>query len=230
MNLVRGRPRVGGRARVVPLCAILASGCGGNGAEPRPAAVNPSRVAASGSSDPGVQSGTHGAGAIAPQPARAGAPNAPGHPEARYSRAFAAAFARVTDTLRATTGVPLRFPRVAVGDATDDSVRITVLAATPQHYDLVIGDNNVDYCTGGVYCRLGEITGERVRYNTPLPSGRRVVLSGGRRGVFTPATCGANCSDSQITWDEGPYRYVVGLKVGTLPEVLRMAESVVSVP
>lgn len=149
---------------------------------------------------------------------------------ATCSRALAAAFARVTDTVRAATRVPLRLPRIALGNATDDSVRVTVLAATPEQYDLVIGDGSVKYCTGGVYCRLGEVTGERRRPNTPLPPGRRVTLSGGRRGVFTPATCGANCSDSQITWDEGPYRYAVGLKVGTLPEVLRMAESALSGP
>lgn len=218
---------VGRRTRVVSLCAILVSGCGGSGAEPRPAVGDRSRVTASGTPDSAMQSRSTGAGATARQPARAGALGQPG---ARYSPALAAAFARVTDTLRATTRVPLRFPRVAVGDMTDDSVRITVLAATPEQYDLVIGDNSVEYCTGGVYCRLGEITGERVGPNTPIPTGRRVVLPGGRYGVFTPATCGANCSDSQVTWDEGPYRYVVGLKVGTLPEVLRMAESVVSVP
>ena len=48
--------------------------------------------------------------------------------------------------------------------------------------------------------------------------------------MFTDATCGANCSDSEVTWDEGPYRYAVGLKVGKFPEVMRMAESVVPVP
>lgn len=226
---VSRRPRVREQMRVVSLLAALASACGGNGAEPRPMSADRSPVTASEVVDTAAQFRNAGAGAAELPPARAGAPGAVRPTDSTYSRAFAAAFARVIDTLRATTRVPLRVPRLAWGDASDDSVRITVLAATPEQYDLVIGDNSVAYCTGGVYCRLGEITGERVRPNIALPAGRRVALPGGRTGVFTPATCGANCSDSQITWDEGPYRYVVGLKVGKFPEVLRMAESVVSV-
>lgn len=218
-------------AGLLSLAAVCVSACGGSGAEPPPTVVERSPAAVSAepkfaTQPPAHPDSTHASS----QPPRPADPRSGEQSSARYSRAFAAAFARVTDSVRAATRVPLRVPRLAFGDAADDSVRITILAAAPEQYDLVIGDGSVDYCTGGVYCRVGEVTGERLRAGVAPPAGRQVTLPGGRHGVFTAATCGANCSDSRITWDEGPYRYVLGLKLGTLPEVLRMAESALLVP
>lgn len=143
---------------------------------------------------------------------------------------LASAFARVLDTVRAGTRVPVRVPRVAWGDAGDDSIRVSVTALEPDRYELVLGAAAVEFCGGGTYCRAGTVTGALRPAGAPKPHGPRVPLPGGRVGVFTDATCGANCSDSKVTWDEGPYRYSVGLKAGRMDRVRRMAESVVQVP
>lgn len=136
------------------------------------------------------------------------------------------AFARVLDTVRATTRVPLRLPRVGWGDGYDDSTRITVSESVPNRYELILGNTLDEDCDGGTWCRIGTVTGERLRRPNPLPAGQPLTGPDGYRAVFTSATCGANCSDATVTWDEGAYRYTVGLKAGRLARVERMAASV----
>lgn len=142
------------------------------------------------------------------------------------SRGLWRAYARVVDTVRAITRVPLRLPLTGWGDGYDDSTRVTVSDVTPDRYELILGNSPAEDCDGGTWCRIGTVTGERRHGPTPLPHGRAVTVRGRYRGVFTDATCGANCSDSKVTWDDGPYRYSVGLKAGRLDRVQRMAESV----
>ena len=124
---------------------------------------------------------------------------------------------------------------------------LTVYVALPQPqpklgYDLVLG--YTPDCTGGNACRLGSVRGmpkpvqsiEEFYSFTKDPALKRrgstemmgiVSLSKGIQGWFIPSTCGANCSDALVVWDDGRYRYSVGIKVGDKASLVQMANSAI---
>jgi hypothetical protein len=127
------------------------------------------------------------------------------------------------------------------------ATKLTVYAALPQPqpklgYDLVLG--YTPDCTGGNACRLGSVRGipkpvqsiEEFYSSTKSPALKRpgsqeisgpVSLSKGIQGWFIPSTCGANCSDALVVWDDGSYRYSVGIKVGDKASLVQMANSAI---
>ena len=83
-------------------------------------------------------------------------------------------------------------------------------------------------CGGATACFFAIFTAQR----GGEPAGRtRVRLSNGRRGWFTPLSCGASCSPPQIQWRERGYVYVIQAKVGTQSterrEIIRLANSAI---
>lgn len=141
-------------------------------------------------------------------------------------RGLQAGYQRALDHLHAATAVPPRLPRHLDAGVADDSVFVVVgrRVDSARYYVVYASD---PYCvTGGSVCRYGSASGERVTPATPPVTGRRVLIRPGLVGRYVPGTCAAGCSDSYVYWTEGPYRYSVGVKRGSLPEVLRMARSV----
>lgn len=55
----------------------------------------------------------------------------------------------------------------------------------------------------------------------------RVQLAGGITGYFFPFSCGANCSNSVVVWDQNGYRYRVGLEMGRKESVVNLANSAI---
>ena len=80
-------------------------------------------------------------------------------------------------------------------------------------------------CTGGNACRLGMISGESINPQTQSVQGESVSLNNGITGYFVDATCGANCTDSILTWDKNGYRYTVAVKAANLETLVKMADS-----
>lgn len=139
-----------------------------------------------------------------------------------------AGFARVRDSIQARAGMPLRLPRVALGDSADRSLYVLVLKAVRDRYFIVLSDD-AD-CPGGSVCRVATVAGECVLTDSAPPRGERVALAGGRAGMYVAPVCGAGCSDAAVVWREGRYRYQVGLKTGSKAEVVRMANSALLPP
>ncbi len=54
-----------------------------------------------------------------------------------------------------------------------------------------------------------------------------VKLRDGLNGYFYPSVCGAYCSDSFITWTEGTYHYIIGLKAETRSNLLAAVNSAI---
>ncbi|MEB3308856.1 MAG: hypothetical protein VKJ02_01335 [Snowella sp.] len=135
-------------------------------------------------------------------------------------------FQPIIPSLKAKTRVPLRLPSY-IPDA-DDSLPLyaVIETANSSSYSLILG--YTPDCGGGNACRLGSLSGEFIKKKQPL-TGKRVKLMHNRTGYFTEATCGANCSDSTLTWQEGNYRYTVGIKVGDIQSLTKMANSTVLV-
>jgi hypothetical protein len=127
------------------------------------------------------------------------------------------------------------------------ATNLTVYAALPKPqpklgYDLVLG--YTPDCTGGNACRLGSVQGipkpvqsiEEAYSSAKDPALKRpgtqemmgpVALSKGIQGWFIPSTCGANCSDALVVWDDNGYRYSVGIKVGDKASLVQMANSAI---
>jgi hypothetical protein len=60
------------------------------------------------------------------------------------------------------------------------------------------------------------------------PFGRTAVrLANGRRGRFTPLSCGASCSPPQIQWRERGATYAIQADVGTPRTLVRMANEAI---
>lgn len=136
-------------------------------------------------------------------------------------------FQPIIPSLKTKTKVPLRFPSY-IPDA-DDSLPLyaVIETANSSSYSLILG--YTPDCGGGNACRLGSLSGELIKNKKQRLTGKRVKLTQNRIGYFTDATCGANCSDSTLTWQEGNYRYTVGIKVGDIKSLTKMANSTVLV-
>jgi hypothetical protein len=152
------------------------------------------------------------------------------------------------------TGIPLRLPNYIpeigqrIKDDNSRNQRLSVYAhldeATANRYQMTIGHSPT--CTGGNICRLGTISATRIKKGTPLIAeqyafmkdpkflGRRskepisaVKLNQNLTGTFITWVCGANCNDAKVVWDEGQYRYSVGIKVGDRDSLIQMANSAI---
>lgn len=152
-------------------------------------------------------------------------------------------FRPVLSQLTTKTRVPLLLPAYVPQE--DYPLYATVNTAQPEQYELTIGAT--EDCSGGNYCRYGTVSGQRITSSTPSveeeyaflndpqyqPSERspekmgRVTLANGIRGYFIPYTCGANCDDSKVIWEQNGYRYLVGLKKADKKVVVEMANSAI---
>jgi hypothetical protein len=82
-----------------------------------------------------------------------------------------------------------------------------------------MGLDAVPDCGGANACFVASFAGER----GGTPFGRkRVRLRGGRRGYFTPLSCGASCAPPQIQWKMGATLYTIQARVGTKSTERRM--------
>ncbi len=83
-------------------------------------------------------------------------------------------------------------------------------------------------CDGGGACRLAEVTGGPVIDMPTIfdyPHGRHITLHGGVAALYFPYTCGANCGDAVVVWQDQGVVYTVGLKAGSQREVTALANS-----
>lgn len=120
---------------------------------------------------------------------------------------------------RLAVRVPAELPDVG---ARKDTVYAVLGKATRRRYEIVLGFT--PDCTGGTACRIGTVSGEA---SLRKVRGKPVKLANGITGRFQDAECGANCSDSTISWKQGPAWYTVGIKAGHLPELTKMANSAI---
>jgi hypothetical protein len=74
-------------------------------------------------------------------------------------------------------------------------------------------------CNGGGACHIGTIVGEKLTAKSPKLKGKKMKLATGQTAYFVDATCGANCSDSKLSWEQGGFRYTVAMKAEK-PEIL----------
>ncbi len=142
------------------------------------------------------------------------------------------AFLKAVPLLREKTAVPLRLPTQIpyLGSATELYANVT--SADETSYAVVLGA--IPDCQGQHVCSYGTFIGrssslvpELGDYSLPDKPGVSVKLQHGLQGVFYPASIGAYCSDSLITWVESRYRYQVYLKCETKANAVKAANSAI---
>jgi hypothetical protein len=132
-------------------------------------------------------------------------------------------FASKIDRINARGKGPVLLPTRMVADAP----RVYTSGGTTRRgWDLELAA--APDCGGANACFVASFLGER----GGTPQGRRrVTLSNGRTGWFTPTGCGASCAPPQIQWRERGTLFTIQARVGTEAterrEIVRMANSAI---
>ena len=142
-------------------------------------------------------------------------------------RSDAEVLAAVVPELRGKTRVPLKLPTY-LGDEQSEEYPLYAIVeeATASRYFVQIAFS--PDCSGGTACRWGGTTGKKIGPRTRRPAGKPVKLARGITGYFVDSTCGANCSDSVLTWDQAGYRYTVESKAAAQDFLRQVANSAIA--
>jgi hypothetical protein len=125
-------------------------------------------------------------------------------------------YTKAVTVLRSKTSVPLRLPTCVWGLDSNDDLHAIVKSADESGYVLVLGAT--PDCQGQHVCSYGTMIGtshpldQIDAYDVTRRRRTLVKLHRGLAGYFYGSVCGAYCSDSFVTWTEGTYHYIIGLK------------------
>jgi hypothetical protein len=131
-------------------------------------------------------------------------------------------FEAVIEGLYDKAAMPLRLPVKLpdLGQGTDRVYAIVEHAGSASYSVLLAFTPD---CSGASVCRIGSFSGSRA--GQKKLHGKAVRLQKGITGRYTESECGANCSDSVVSWREGPYLYSVGVKAGSQADAVALANS-----
>ena len=136
-----------------------------------------------------------------------------------------AVFEPVLTELKQKTRVPLRLPTYLATEEETNPLYAIIETATVRRYVLQLAFTKT--CGGGTACRYGMVSGQAVEGRARREKGRAVSLAHGITGYFVDAQCGANCSDSTLTWVQDGYRYTVGIKAEKVETLIKVANSAI---
>jgi len=141
------------------------------------------------------------------------------------------AYTKAVTVLQSKTSVPFRLPTCVWGLDSNDEVHVIVKSADEVGYALVLGAS--PDCNGQHSCSYGTVIGtlrpldQIDEYNVTRRPRTRVKLHHRLRGYFYAPVCNAYCSDSFITWTEGRYNYIIGLKAEKKSDLLASVNSAI---
>lgn len=135
-------------------------------------------------------------------------------------------FSSILPRLKAQTKLPIHLPTYIPESDGSNPVYALLESATASEYQIMLAFT--ENCTGGTACRLGHISATANVAKAPAPTGETVSLAEGLTGYFTDATCGANCSDSTLVWEQNNVRYTVAIKAGKVSTLIKMANSAIA--
>jgi hypothetical protein len=135
-------------------------------------------------------------------------------------------FLPILPKLKSNSKFTILLPRIIPGSEGENKLYAVIETTTPNKYGIILGFT--PDCGGGNACRFGDISAETVTKKTPRLSGKAVKLANGITAYFIDAKCGANCSDSTLTWRLKGVQYTAGIKAGKLRDLLQMANSFIA--
>jgi putative hemolysin len=133
-----------------------------------------------------------------------------------------------------STGVPPMLPPDFPGAEGLPPVHPHIITAEPGEYEISLGFG-AD-CQGAGACHYGSLAGKKVDSNEPVSTrnfpfdaarAQKVTLATGIEGYFIEALCGANCDDSKLFWISGGFQYMVGMKAGSQPDLVKLANAAI---
>jgi putative hemolysin len=133
-----------------------------------------------------------------------------------------------------STGVPPMLPPDFPGGEGLPSIHPHVFTVEPGEYEISLGFG-AD-CRGAGACHYGSLAGKKVDSNEPVSTrtfefdaarAQKVTLANGIEGYFIEALCGANCDDSKVFWISDGFQYMVGMKAGSQPDVVNLANAAI---
>jgi hypothetical protein len=131
------------------------------------------------------------------------------------------------------TGIPVAVPEVALTAGEPSPLYATLLTVADGMYEINLG--YVPECTGGNACSWGNLAGKRddgkltgtPNFPYDLKEAKGIALAGGVQGYFIESRCGANCDDAKVFWIQNGVQYMVGIKAGSEPQAVEMANSAI---
>ncbi|MBO0349428.1 hypothetical protein J0895_09975 [Phormidium pseudopriestleyi FRX01] len=153
-------------------------------------------------------------------------PSAPQNPPVSQAPIPNPIFEPILPQIQQETQIPILLPDYIFGSDGATEVYATIETLTASQYQLILGFT--PDCSGGTACRFGTVSGEELSPNSPDLEGQSVSLDDGITGYFMDAVCGANCSDSTMTWDQNDTRYQMGIKAGKPEDLVKMANSAIA--
>ncbi len=136
-------------------------------------------------------------------------------------------FREILPVLKTQTSLPIRLPAYIPETDGHNPIYALLEIATTSEYRIMLAFT--ENCTGGNACRLGNIFAEANTSKTPTLTGEAVPLANGITGYFTDATCGANCSDSTLVWEQNNVRYTVAIKAGKVATLVKVTNSAIAI-
>jgi hypothetical protein len=133
-------------------------------------------------------------------------------------------FKTVLLQLQKKTKVTPILPTYLASEGETEPLYATLESITKNRYDIELAF--VPECHTATACHYGTLIG-KVNKKLPPLKGQRVKLSKGLTGYFVDAKCGANCSDSTLTWVQKGHRYTVGIKAGRKTDLIKVANSAI---
>ncbi len=135
-------------------------------------------------------------------------------------------FEAILPQIKEGTQIPILLPDYIFGSDGATPVYAIIETVTASEYQLLLGF--APDCNGGTACRLGTVSGQELSPDSPDLEGKAVPLDEGITGYFIESVCGANCSDSTMSWDQNGARYQMGIKAGKPEDLVKMANSAIA--
>lgn len=135
-------------------------------------------------------------------------------------------FSEILPELQAQTELPIHLPTYIPESDGPNPIYALLETANASEYQILLAFT--EDCTGGTACRLGSVSAEVVTAQSPSLTGEAMALSNELTGYFIDATCGANCSDATLTWEQDSVRYTVAIQAGKVETLVKMANSTIS--
>lgn len=135
-------------------------------------------------------------------------------------------FSEILPRLKIQTKLTIRLPTYIPESDGSNRMYAILETANASKYKILLAFT--EDCTGGNACRLGSTSAEAITPKSPVLTGKAVALANGITGYFTDATCGANCSDATLTWEQNSVRYTIAIKAGKVTTLVKMANSAIA--
>ncbi len=135
-------------------------------------------------------------------------------------------FQPILAELQNNTTIPFSLPTYIPEYDQPNSLYALIEKATASEYTILLAFT--EDCTGGTACGLGSVSGKKMSSQDSKLNGQEVVLVNNITGYFTDAVCGANCSDSTLSWVQNGIYYNVALQGGKLENLVKMANSAIA--